>query len=150
MCHRYLTPNLAYTYIQLHRSITMSEVSLRREVTYNRNRPLESIFRNSTSRVLDFLILNQKFDYSAAEISRITQIPLRTLQRILPHLVEKELIKETGKVGNTKMYILNTQSQLAKVLSQYVLAAININIDNARKHQRPSASLRQRKRTGSQ
>ncbi|MCD6038580.1 MAG: hypothetical protein K0S67_2473 [Nitrososphaeraceae archaeon] len=51
----------------------MSEVSLpRQEVVYNRNRPLESIFKNSPARVLDFLILNQNFDYSASEISTIT------------------------------------------------------------------------------
>src|ERR671937_2087026 len=128
----------------------MAEVSLRREVLYNRKRPLEAIFQNTTARILDFLVLNQKFDYSAPEISKITQIPLRTLQRVLPHLVEKELIKETGKVGNTKMYILNGESKLVGALRQYVLAAININIDNARKHQRLGGSLRQRKRTGSQ
>ena len=128
----------------------MLKSSLRQEVIYDRSRPLESTFRNTASRVLDFLVLNWNFDYSASEISKTTQIPLRTLQRVLPHLVEKELIKETGKVGNTKMYILNGESKLAGALRQYVLAAININIDNARKHQRSSGSLRQRKRTGSQ
>jgi Fic family protein len=86
----------------------VSEVSQsRQEVVYNRNRPLESIFKNSTARVLDFLILNQNFDYSAAEISTITGIPLRTVQRVMPHLVQKELVKETGKIGNTRMYIIN-------------------------------------------
>jgi cell division protein ZapA (FtsZ GTPase activity inhibitor) len=128
----------------------MLESSLRHEVIYDKSRPLESTFRNTASRVLDFLVLNWNFDYSASEISRTTQIPLRTLQRVLPHLVEKELIKETGKVGNTKMYILNGESKLAGALRQYVLAAININIDNARKHQRSSGSLRQHKRTESQ
>jgi hypothetical protein len=107
--------------------------SLRRQVSHKRNRPLESVFRNTTARVLDFLILNQKFDYSAPEISKITQIPIRTLQRVLLNLVEKELIMETGKIGNNKMYIINSKSQLAELLRQYVLATININIDNARK-----------------
>lgn len=115
----------------------MSVGSLRQEVVYTSNRPLESVFQNITSRVLDFLILNPKFDYSAAEISRITKIPLRTLQRVIPHLVAKELVKETGKVGNAKMYILNAESELAKVLKQYVLTAINVNIDNARKQRHP-------------
>jgi|ERR687885_2151666 predicted AAA+ superfamily ATPase len=129
----------------------MLQSSLRHEVIYDGSRPLESTFRNTASRVLDFLILNWNFDYSASEISRTTQIPIRTLQRVLPHLVEKELIKETGKVGNTKMYVLNSESKLVGALRQYVLAAININIDNARKHQGSSASLRQRKKkTGSQ
>jgi hypothetical protein len=111
----------------------MSENYARQEVTYSSNRPLESIFRNSTSRILDFLILNSKFDYYASEMSKITKVPPRTIQRVLPHLVAKELVKETGKIGNTKMYMLNTQSELAEVLKHYVQTAINLNIDNARK-----------------
>jgi predicted HTH transcriptional regulator len=113
----------------------MEEVSTRQEISYNKNRPLESIFQNTAARILDFLILNQKFDYSAPEMSKITQIPLRTIQRVLPHLVEKDLIKETGKIGNTRMYMLNTKSELTELLRQYVVATINMNIDNARKQQ---------------
>jgi DNA-binding IclR family transcriptional regulator len=97
----------------------------RYEVNYDRNRPLESIFRNATARILDTLILNQRFDYSAAEISRITEIPLRTVHRVMPHLVEKGLIKETGRVGKTKMYILNSDSALALALRQTVLTEMN-------------------------
>jgi DNA-binding transcriptional regulator GbsR (MarR family) len=114
----------------------MSEVSQpRQEVVYNRNRPLESIFKNSPARVLDFLILNQDFDYSAAEISTITGIPLRTVQRVMPHLVQKELVKETGKIGNTRMYTINSKSELSELLRQYVLTRINIDIDKTRKQQ---------------
>ena len=112
----------------------MSEISsARQEVVYNKNRPLESIFQNSPARVLDFLILNQNFDYSAAEISRITGIPLRTVQRVLPHLVQKELVKETGKIGNTRMYIINSKSELSELLRQYVMTRINIDIDKSRR-----------------
>ena len=120
-------------YITLPNIYWMSKKYLRQEVSYNSNRPLESIFRNNISRILDFLILNPQFDYSASEMSKITKVPPRTIQRVLPHLVAKELVKETGKVGNTKMYILNTQSELAEVLRRYVQTAINVNINNARK-----------------
>ena len=116
---------------------------------YNRKRPLEAIFQNTTARILDFLVLNQKFDYSAPEISKTTQIPLRTLQRVLPRLVKKEIVKETGRIGNTRMYILNTESELAKLLRQFILATINMEIDNALKqkvYHRPEtkASLRRK------
>jgi hypothetical protein len=125
---------LSYIYIDAERLYAMADTSsLRRQVSHKRNRPLESVFRNATARVLDFLILNQKFDYSASEISKITQIFPRTLQRILLNLVEKQLIMETGKIGNNKMYIINSKSQLSELLRQYVLATINTNIDNARK-----------------
>jgi DNA-binding transcriptional regulator YhcF (GntR family) len=66
-------------------------------------------------------------------MSKITKVPPRTIQRILPHLVAKNLVNETGRVGNTKMYILNTQSKLAEVLRRYVQTTINVNIDSARK-----------------
>jgi hypothetical protein len=132
---------LSYIYIDAERVYAMADTSLRRQVSHKRNRPLESVFRNATARVLDFLILNQKFDYSASEISKITQIPLRSLQRVLLNLVEKELIMETGKIGNTKMYIINSKSRLAELLRQYVLATININIDNARKQDSSNNSL---------
>ena len=111
----------------------MAEVTLRRDVLYNRKRPLEAIFQNTSARILDFLVLNQRFDYSAPEISKITRVPLRTLQRVLPHLVSKEIIKETGKIGKTRMYMLNTESELAKLLRQFTLATINVEIDNALK-----------------
>src|ERR687884_566445 len=112
----------------------MAQISSRREVLYNRKRPLEAIFQNTTARILDFLVLNQKFDYSASEISKTTQIPLRTLQRVLPRLVKKEIVKETGRIGNTTMYMLNTESELAKLLRQFILATINIEIDKALRH----------------
>jgi hypothetical protein len=132
---------LYYIYIDAERVYAMADTSLRRQVSHKRNRPLESVFRNTTARVLDFLVLNQEFDYSASEISKITQIPLRSLQRVLLNLVEKELIMETGKIGNTKTYIINSKSQLAELLRQYVLATININIDNARKQDSSNNSI---------
>lgn len=127
----------------------MAQISSRRQVLYNRKRPLEAIFQNTTARILDFLVLNQKFDYSAPEISKTTQIPLRTLQRVLPNLVKKEIVKETGRIGNTRMYMLNTDSELAKLLRQFILATINIQIDNALKqkiyHQPESKAVLRRK-----
>lgn len=107
--------------------------SSRQEVIYNKNKPLEKIFRNATARVLDFLLLNYKFDYSAAELSRLIQIPLRTLQRVLPNLVEQGLVKDTGKVGNTTMYIINSESKLVQALQQYLSTAIDLNFEQGKK-----------------
>lgn len=131
----------------------MAEVALRKEVLYNRKRPLEAIFQNTSARILDFLVLNQKFDYSAPEISKITRVPLRTLQRVLPGLVSKQIVKETGKIGKTRMYILNTESELAKLLRQFTLATMNVEIDNALKERKTyhgsvnEAMLRRRDRS---
>jgi len=105
------------------------ESSDRQEVEYNRDTPLEGIFRNSVARILDFLILNQDFDYSPAEMSRITGIPLRTVQRAVAHLVSKDLIKENRPIGNTTMYILNLKSPMALALRDCIRTAINQNVD---------------------
>jgi predicted transcriptional regulator len=108
-------------------------MSSRQEVVYNKNKPLEKVFRNATSRVLDFLLLNYKFDYSASELSKLTQIPLRTLQRVLPNLVSHGLVKDTGKVGNTTMYIINTESKLVQALQQYLSTSIDLNFQEGKK-----------------
>lgn len=109
----------------------MSIPSQRQEVVYNNNTPLESVFRNSLARILDFMILNQNFDYSPAEISRITEVPLRTVQRAIQHLLQKGLLKESRPIGNTTMYVLNLNSSLATALGEYVKTAINLNVDQA-------------------
>jgi hypothetical protein len=45
------------------------------------------------------------------------------------------LVKETGKIGNTRMYIINSKSELSELLRQYILTRINIDIDKTRKQQ---------------
>lgn len=103
------------------------------ELDFTRNRPLEKVFRNCNARVLDFFVLNLGLDYSASEISNITHIPLRSIQRCLPHLVKCKLIKEANKVGNSRMYLLDESSEFARLLTQYVDTSLNAEIRNARK-----------------
>ena len=68
-----------------------------------KNRPLERIFQNNIARILDFFVYNQNFDFSTSEVSEISEVPLRTVQRIIPQLVKKESIKEvkSGKRNKT-------------------------------------------------
>lgn len=103
------------------------------ENSSNSQRPLESLFRNRVARLLDFFIINERFDYSTSQVSKLTRIPLRTVQRSLPRLVEMQVIRETNKIGNTNMYALNKESRLAKALANYVFTTININIEKAKK-----------------
>jgi len=92
-------------------------------------RPLEDIFGNAVARVLDFLIINEPFDYSLGEISQIVLIPIASLRKMIPVLVEKGLLEEIGKKSETKTFKLNEKSDLARSLRQYVLAKINIDIE---------------------
>lgn len=98
---------------------------------FTKNRPLEKVFGNCNARVLDFFVINRGLDYSAAEISHITHLPIRSIQRSLPHLIKCRLIKEVNKVGKSSMYVLDESSELARVLTQYVDTSLNAETKNA-------------------
>jgi hypothetical protein len=90
-----------------------------------RNRPLERIFQNNIARIIDFFIINQNFNFSTAEISELSDVPLRTIQRIIPQLVEKEIIIEVKRGKKNKAYGLNKDSELAEILNEYAISTMN-------------------------
>lgn len=90
-----------------------------------KNRPLERIFQNNIARIIDFFIINQNFNFSTSEISELSDVPLRTIQRIIPQLVEKEIIKEVKKSKKNKAYGLNKGSELAEILNEYAISTMN-------------------------
>ena len=95
-----------------------------------KNRPLERIFQNNIARIIDFFIINQNFSFSTAEISELGDIPLRTIQRIIPQLVEKEIIKEVKRSKKNKAYELNKNSELAEILNNYAISTMNSFIND--------------------
>jgi hypothetical protein len=104
-------------------------------------RPLEDIFGNAVAKVLDFLIINESFDYSLDEISRLLHIPIDTLRKMIPGLVEKGLLEETGKKRENKGYKVNEKSKLARSLSQCVLTKINDDIEREKFSRRVKAKV---------
>lgn len=95
-----------------------------------KNRPLERIFQNSIARILDFFIINQNFNFSTSEISELSDVPLRTIQRIIPQLVEKEIIKEVKRSKKNKAFELNKDSELAEILNKYAISTMNSFIND--------------------
>lgn len=102
------------------------------KITNLKNRPLERIFQNNIARILDFFIYNQNFDFSTSEVSEISEVPLRTVQRIIPQLVKKEIIKEVKLGKKNKTYELNKSSELAEVLNKYSIVTMNSFIKDAK------------------
>ncbi len=102
----------------------------RDEIDHLKNRPLERIFQNNISRILDFFIFNQNFNFSTSEISDLSDVPLRTVQRIIPHLVKKEIIKEIRINTKNRVYELNKDSELVEILHKYSIATMNSFIRN--------------------
>ena len=101
------------------------------ESTLVKNRPLERIFRNNIARVIDFLIINQQFNFTTAEISRSSEIPLRTVQRIIPQLVQNKIVIENKYKDKIKNYELNKESKLVEILRLYSIETVNKFIEEA-------------------
>ena len=101
------------------------------EFTVIKNRPLERIFRNNIARVIDFLIINQQFDFTTVEISKSSEIPLRTVQRIIPQLVQNKIVIENKYKGKIKNYELNRNSKLVEILRLYSIETVNAFIEEA-------------------
>ncbi|HLL61107.1 MAG TPA: hypothetical protein VK338_05290 [Candidatus Nitrosocosmicus sp.] len=108
-------------------------MSKENEVYKIKNRPLERIFQNNIARIIDFFIINQNFNFSSSEISEISEVPLRTVQRIIPQLVEKEIIKEIKK-NKKRVYELNKHSELVEILNEYSISTMNSFIKDVHIH----------------
>ena len=92
--------------------------------------PLERVFGNPVSKTLDFLIINQDFDYSESDISRFAGVPPRTLQRVMPCLLTENLITRTRKSSKTNMFKANFESKKILALQSFIKATIEENLKN--------------------
>lgn len=78
---------------------------------------LAKIFSESpVARVLDFFRVYFRWDYSLNDVQKETGVSYRTLQKVIPRLVDMGIIKYTRSVGKAKLYIFNKESVLAKQL----------------------------------
>lgn len=67
-------------------------------------------------RVLDFLIESRELDYSMTEIAKNSNVGWTAFSEIWPKLIEKNNVIFTRKIGNAKLYKLNTQNPWVKEL----------------------------------
>lgn len=67
-------------------------------------------------RVLDFLILARDMDYSMTEITKNSGIGWTAFSEIWPELTKKGIISFTRKIGNAKLFRLNTKNPWVKEL----------------------------------
>ena len=81
----------------------------------------ETIFRevfgnNPITKVLDFLITFQLFDYPLTEIARNSGVSYSTLQTFWDKLERNCIIIKTRRVGKSDMYKLNTKNPAVRQL----------------------------------
>ena len=67
-------------------------------------------------RVLDFLIEGRDMDYSMTEIAKNSEVGWTAFSDIWPQLTTKEIVRFTRKIGNAKLFRLNTENVWVKEL----------------------------------
>ena len=65
-------------------------------------------------RILDFLIVNEDFDYSMTDIAIQSRVGYSTLKLFWKKLEESKIVKQTRVVGKAKMYKLNLDNPTVK------------------------------------
>lgn len=65
-------------------------------------------------KVLDFLIVNEDFDYSMTDIAAQSGVGYSTLKLFWKKLEESKIVKRTRVVGKAKMYRLNFDNLVVK------------------------------------
>ena len=65
-------------------------------------------------KVLDFLIVNEDFDYSMTDIASQSGVGYSTLKLFWKKLEDSKIVKQTRVVGKAKMYRLNFDNPIIK------------------------------------
>ena len=65
-------------------------------------------------RVLDFLVVNEEFDYSMTDIATLSGIGYSTLKLFWEKLEKEGIVTNTRTVGKAKMYKLNLANPVIK------------------------------------
>ena len=70
------------------------------------------------ARVLQFLSIHCTTDYTLKEIARQTHVGYRTFYRFIRALISLSVIQVSRTIGATKLYQLNEESPIVKLLRQ--------------------------------
>ena len=65
-------------------------------------------------RVMDFLVVNEDFDYSMTDIANLSSIGYSTLKLFWNKLEKNGIVIQTRTVGKAKMYKLNLSNPVVK------------------------------------
>ena len=67
-------------------------------------------------RVLDFLIEGRDMDYSMTEIAKNSGVGWTAFSDLWPKLISKAIVVQTRKIGNAKLFKLNSKNLWVKEL----------------------------------
>ena len=75
---------------------------------------IQIFWESPVLKVLDFLIVNEEFDYSMADIARNSAVGYSTLKLFWRNLEANRIVKLSRVVGKAKMYQLNLNNPIVK------------------------------------
>lgn len=67
-------------------------------------------------RILDFLVCARDMDYSMTEIAKNSGVGWTSFSEIWPSMIKKDIVLETRKIGNAKLFTLNQKNLWVKEL----------------------------------
>ncbi|MBI2105627.1 hypothetical protein HYT56_02185 [Candidatus Woesearchaeota archaeon] len=75
---------------------------------------LETFGDSSINRVLDFLVVNEDFDYSMTDIAAQSGVGYSTLKLFWNKLEKNRIVMQTRVVGRAKMYRICLENPVVK------------------------------------
>lgn len=75
-------------------------------------------------RVLDFLVVNDDFDYSMTDIAEFSGVGYATLKLFWPALEEHGIVVKTREVGKAKLYKLNDANPTIMKFKEFYWATV--------------------------
>jgi len=70
-------------------------------------------------RIIDFLLDNMLFDFTKKEIIEALGMSKQTFYKYFPDLEEYGVVVVSRKIGRAKLYKINTEHPLVKMLREY-------------------------------
>ena len=77
-----------------------------------------------TTKVLDFFIENDLYDYSKTDIFRETGIARTTLQDVIRNLLKRKIIIKTRAVGRAGLYKLNRGYPIVEEIVKFAVSIV--------------------------
>lgn len=80
---------------------------------------LKTFGNSPVLRVLDFLVVNEDFDYSMTDVAKHASVGYATLKLFWENLEKNRIVINTRNVGKAKMYKLNFANPAVKKFREF-------------------------------
>ena len=80
---------------------------------------LQTFGNTPVLRVMDFLAVNDDFDYSMTDIADLSGVGYATLKLFWNKLEKQQIVVKTREVGKAKLYKLNTENTAVKKFREF-------------------------------